>query len=1020
MTTLPYRNYTSITNLMKSANLDSLKEIDTSLYQCQSFWSQNNMYLSEYTADLSDSDITFINKCCRDIPNISYIINHKPLLTELCGIKLSMRESKESLGMLKIQMMYVFQALARKGVSSINIAYISKVEYISKYSIIIGNDLIEIDTNLYYILTISSLTKSLDQEYCMKSMQQLWTTFFPQEMVPIKMRTTLCPFANKVLGRIFSVPEIDLNIFFDISNRDVYKKYTCLNDTYDDSESNMLVNKFRLNLPDNIPLNPVQELNTTHHFAIISKNKSLNFNFLKNALSQQNLRELEIDSKVNFVSFIWTRGVNTINCDVVNKLDGDNIITNSSNLHRNLSFYFPDLTNKSFTLQKSFVYMLVNVINGVLYTYIIDSVVDDVYGTHYTHNKMSIESATFQNSVRKIVYALSQLLEKTISIKEGSKNGFQIYTIKVDRSDVSSLVDVSNDINHIEILHSQEFSMSVFSLINESIIKPIYTKTPIPRGFYEHKLNHVLLEPLSYKHVIDLEKIASDVETMKHIGTGGLWTREIIKNKIDANLLDTDLKQYFHYALIHPITFKVIGYAGLHPMLYDREGLQLRVFVDKSVRGNGFGGQAITQLINMNIPYTIYGVTEAENTSSIKMMEKVGLSIIEKMVIRGRDYLVLQANFYTHLGNFGTNYSLAKTELPKLVRDKTIEYPYLKLYTPESKIIDYFNQLKNIGYGSVSDDYTLYNINISQPIATLDGKFIQPDNILSIQSWDKKPYGHRSTSRLVSRKTEVNNIGSITDYFSEPIRVHCKFLRNQPIINYYQTHIPEIVDELMRDKLPVNLMQLRELLWRSKNKQCTTFKPKILRYCVYHFKAKRVLDISAGWGDRLVGSMASNVDLYHAFDPNINLQPAYNEIIRVLKPYAVNRNIECIIKPIPFEEAVLNNNYYDLVMSSPPYFMMEIYSDMKTQSTYSTRNEKEWYDRFLKVWIDKCYKALKVGGILCLNINQERGNKYVNWLFSDLSETLVDTKKGFAFIGTLGYVNDTGNNTQPIFVWQKI
>ena len=48
----------------------------------------------------------------------------------------------------------------------------------------------------------------------------------------------------------------------------------------------------------------------------------------------------------------------------------------------------------------------------------------------------------------------------------------------------------------------------------------------------------------------------------------------------------------------------------------------------------------------------------------------------------------------------------------------------------------------------------------------------------------------------------------------------------------------------------------------------------------------------------------------------------------------INKNAEYIIKEISFEKAILQNNYYDLMMSSPPYFMMEIYNTNSFFSYY--------------------------------------------------------------------------------------
>jgi hypothetical protein len=222
--------------------------------------------------------------------------------------------------------------------------------------------------------------------------------------------------------------------------------------------------------------------------------------------------------------------------------------------------------------------------------------------------------------------------------------------------------------------------------------------------------------------------------------------------------------------------------------------------------------------------------------------------------------------------------------------------------------------------------------------------------------------------RIISSKSEATNIGSMSDYFAEDIRVHCKFLSNMSIYQYYNENFSSLIDTLQKEDLPATIEELRELLW--KHKQCTTFKPKITKYIVEMFKARKVLDISSGWGDRLIGAMASDKDFYHGFDPNVKLASRYLEIINIFKPFAVNPSIVCSVESLPFEMANLQPGFYDLVMSSPPYFTMEIYDEMgEGQSTEGNPSEIDWYTNYLSVWVKKCYHALRRGGILALNIN---------------------------------------------------
>ena len=98
---------------------------------------------------------------------------------------------------------------------------------------------------------------------------------------------------------------------------------------------------------------------------------------------------------------------------------------------------------------------------------------------------------------------------------------------------------------------------------------------------------------------------------------------------------------------------------------------------------------------------------------------------------------------------------------------------------------------------------------------------------------------------------------------------------------------------------------------------CSSFRPTIIVALLKHFnlfnKNINMLDISAGWGDRLIGAIASNVNFYFATDPNKNLQKGYNNIIKFFNADKTKFRI----KSDPFEKVIIekppNNKMYDII-----------------------------------------------------------------------------------------------------------
>ena len=125
------------------------------------------------------------------------------------------------------------------------------------------------------------------------------------------------------------------------------------------------------------------------------------------------------------------------------------------------------------------------------------------------------------------------------------------------------------------------------------------------------------------------------------------------------------------------------------------------------------------------------------------------------------------------------------------------------------------------------------------------------------------------------------------------------------------------------------------------------------------FKAKSVIDFSAGWGDRLF--MTSALDIkYLGFDPNYKLQNTYHSIIKEIgnkkKQDVIISGAEYISENLL--EKSKNNigvKEFDLLFTSPPYYDYEIYNE-NNQSINNYRNSfEDWLVFFYFLCISKIY-----------------------------------------------------------------
>jgi 16S rRNA G966 N2-methylase RsmD len=151
---------------------------------------------------------------------------------------------------------------------------------------------------------------------------------------------------------------------------------------------------------------------------------------------------------------------------------------------------------------------------------------------------------------------------------------------------------------------------------------------------------------------------------------------------------------------------------------------------------------------------------------------------------------------------------------------------------------------------------------------------------------------------------------------------------------------------------------IRSLSFANGLGKVTMYRPlmakKVVAYLAEKDKLKdvRVLDVCAGWGGRMIGAMSVGYNLpgikvhYTGIDPCAKTYDA----LRAIRDELGLTNVTLINKPAEValqQEQELGT--YDIALTSPPYYNLELYSDEPTQSVATKDGGYQaWLDTFLK------------------------------------------------------------------------
>jgi hypothetical protein len=408
-----------------------------------------------------------------------------------------------------------------------------------------------------------------------------------------------------------------------------------------------------------------------------------------------------------------------------------------------------------------------------------------------------------------------------------------------------------------------------------------------------------------------------------------------------------------------------MGLVGIHK--YDGEdGHSLTIMIKKGNQGKGVGTNAISLIlnefhrINNKIQYVISDTLDY-NIAAHKSLIKVGFIFKTTVDRSGKKYK--RYHYYFSLDH--------------IVK---YDYPYLHHFMSQEKMLERFKKLQKY----------------------------KPE----FKQREKNKFGFD----IVVNYDIDKEYNRITDWFTDICRARCIFKGSQMTpYDYYKKNKGFIIGKsLIMTNANTNKVgdfdyeKFENTIYNSV-KMCNNFQLTIIMNIYLYFNAKKILDSSAGWGDRLIAAIACGAS-YTGVDPSSCLAPLYKKIIRILAPS--NESSYNVIGK-PFEKVTkdeLGKSDYDIAFTSPPFFDLEIYNDDDTQSVIGHNTQKEWVHNFLNVLADINIHYLKVNGHFVIYVPE----------YEEFMEYMRN-RKDLKYCGEIVYYyTHDDKKKRKIMVWKKI
>lgn len=278
---------------------------------------------------------------------------------------------------------------------------------------------------------------------------------------------------------------------------------------------------------------------------------------------------------------------------------------------------------------------------------------------------------------------------------------------------------------------------------------------------------------------------------------------------------------------------------------------------------------------------------------------------------------------------------------------------------------------------------TKYNSNLTSNLKdwnNLKKKVIDTNNISST-----------STTGIAIIKRYMPHIYEVENFKGKSIKkLFTKENIKSALIVNRKTHSTPYVSEF-----------IRQLGFMAGTTKVTIYRPLLTKRIVKYYNAKNVLDVCVGWGGRMLGSSCLEDVKYTGIEPLSKTFDGLSKIkseLNLKNVTLINDKAENVINSL--------NKEYDLALTSPPYYNLEIYSNEETQSHHYGSYES-WKQLFLIPVVIGVINCLVDKGKSCWSVKNFKTDKKYN-LFDDIKAIHEDN--GWKLTEEEFFV---GNNIRP-------
>lgn len=323
----------------------------------------------------------------------------------------------------------------------------------------------------------------------------------------------------------------------------------------------------------------------------------------------------------------------------------------------------------------------------------------------------------------------------------------------------------------------------------------------------------------------------------------------------------------------------------------------------------------------------------------------------------GKDYIKVNNDIshlnipYSVISEILDNKDLHKTiiEIIEFIKVNKIGFPYKRHFMEKPEY--YYNNIFDLDLSLASKEYRFKNIIPKMGFELFEKIF---------------DYRYKGEYLYIRDSYETyEKINILTDFFTEKPRVESKgHGEQQSPMELWHKNKYKIIREVIKKKQDVTCFNLREMIYKL---VVEARMGKISQYITLYkfFKAKRILDPSCAWGDRLIAAIAYNADYYLGIDPNTDLVPGHKEIIERFAPVSKNK-FEIIYKP--FEDVDLKKYKFDFILSSPAPFEGDYYGNREGQSTENYQTFEDWFTSYMYVTCVNSYNVLDDKGYFLITV----------------------------------------------------